>query len=400
MKKRKWYSLIDKVWRADNLEKAIAMVARNAGAAGVDKQSIKDFLADKEKHLQEVSRLLREKRYQPRPVRMVEIPKDNGKVRRLGIPSVRDRVVQQSLRLVLEPIFEAKFKDCSYGFRPNRNCHQAIAKVDEYIKAGNLWAVEVDIENFFDSIDHEMLIDQVAEEISDGSILKLIRAFLTSGVMKEGEFFEKTEGTPQGGVISPLLANIFLHPFDEALVQQNFNLVRYADDAIVLCSSEEEADRAMSAIISCLAKLKLRANLSKTKKVLLTDLGGTEFLGFLITAKYRFPRTKAVNKFKEKVKRKTRRNAPVDLKELIANLNPVIRGWGGYFKIGNSYKTFERLDQWIRMRLRCFIEKRKSYNANYRLRNKWFEANGLISLLSLLKPTPCKGATTSESWMR
>jgi len=400
MEKRKWYSLIDKVWRIDNLEKATAMVVKNAGAAGVDRQSTEDFLANKEMHLQEISRKLREKRYEPQPVRTVEIPKDNGKSRILGIPSVRDRVVQQSLRNVLEPIFETKFKDCSYGFRPNRNCHQAIAKVDEYIKAGNLWAVKVDIENFFDSINHEMLIDQVAEEVSDGSILKLIRAFLTSGTMKEGEFFEKTEGTPQGGVISPLLANIFLHPFDEALVQQNFNLVRYADDSILLCSSEEEADRAITATLSVLAKLKLKANLSKTRKVQLADLEGTEFLGFLITAIYKFPRTKAVNKFKEKVRSKTRRTAPVSLKELIANLNPVIRGYGNYFKVGNSYKTFERLDQWIRMRLRCFIEKRKSYNANYRLRNKMFEANGLISLLSLLKPTPCNGATTSESRMR
>jgi len=148
MKKRKWFSLIDKVWKYDNLQSATALVAKNAGAAGVDNQSIKEFLADKDKHLLEIERMLREKQYEPHPVRAVDIPKDNGKIRSLGIPAVRDRIVQQSLRIVMEPIFEVKFKDCSYGFRPNRNCHQVISKVEEYIRAGNLWAVEIDIENF------------------------------------------------------------------------------------------------------------------------------------------------------------------------------------------------------------------------------------------------------------
>ena len=385
MKKRKWFSLIDKVWKYRNLDAATALVAQNAGAAGVDKQSIKEFLANKENNLLEIRRLLYEKQYEPHPVRAVGIPKDNGKIRILGIPAVRDRVVQQSLRIVMEPIFEAKFKDCSYGFRPGKNCHQAIAKVEEHIRGGNLWAVEVDIENFFDSIDHEMLIDEVAEEISDGSILRLIRAFLKSGVIKDGELLEKSEGTPQGGVISPLFANIYLHPLDEALTQQNFNLVRYADDFVIMCATEQEAERAISVTMSILSKLKLKANLSKTRKLQLNDLEGIEFLGFLITAKYRFPRQKAISKFKDKVRCKTRRTAPVSLKKLTANLNPVIRGWGEYFKKGNSHKAFDRLDQWIRMRLRCFVEKRKSYMANYRLTNEFFEANGLVSLLSLWK---------------
>ena len=245
MKKRKWFSLIDKVWKYDNLDAATALVARNSGAAGVDKQSIHEFLMDKDNHLLEIQRLLHEKRFEPYPVRAVEIPKDNGKTRILGIPTVRDRIVQQSLRIVMEPIFEAKFNECSYGFRPNRNCHQAIAKVEEYIKAGNLWVVEVDIENFFDSINHELLIDEVAEEISDGSILKLIRSFLKSGMMKNGTLLEKIEGTPQGGVISPLLANIYLHPLDDVLTHQGFNLVRYADDAVILCQTEQEANNAI-----------------------------------------------------------------------------------------------------------------------------------------------------------
>ena len=400
MKKRKWYSLIDKVWRHDNLEKAADLVIRNAGAAGVDRQSTKQFLVNKDIHLQEIIRLLREKRYEPKPVKTFEIPKDNNKVRSLGIPTVRDRIVQQSLRLVTEPIFENKFKDCSYGFRPNRNCHQAVAKVEAYINAGNLWAVEVDIENFFDSIDHELLIDQVADEISDGRILKLIRAFLTSGIMKEGKTIAKKEGTPQGGVISPLLGNIYLHPLDEALTEQGFNLVRYADDQVIMCKSEEEADRALSAFMSILEKLKLKANMSKTKKVKLSDEEGTEFLGFLITAKYKFPRDKSIKKFKDKVRARTRRIAPVSLKQLIQNLNPIIRGWGEYFRKGNSYKAFAKLDSWIRMRLRCFIEKHKSYNANKRISNNFFESNGLISLLTMRKLTLCNGATASESRMR
>lgn len=380
---KKWYSLIDKVWRRDNLEKATAMVVQNAGAAGIDEITTKSFLAAKDIHLQEIERLLHEKRYKPQPVRAVKIPKDNGKTRCLGIPTVRDRVVQQSLRMVIEPIFESKFKNCSYGFRPNRNCHQAIAKVDEYIKAGNLWVVEVDIENFFDSVDHETLIDRVAEEISDGSILKLIRSFLESGVMRDGVVEDKLKGTPQGGVISPLLANIYLHPFDEEMTR--FNLVRYADDIVIMCATEDEANKALSTAIQTLGRLKLKANATKTKKLQLTDLEGTEFLGFLITAKYKFPRTKAISKFKDKIRCRTRRTAPVSLKELIRNLNPVIRGWGEYFKRGNSYKAFEKLDQWIRMRLRCFAEKRKSHMANYRLTNKFFEVNGLASLLSLWK---------------
>lgn len=385
MKKRKWFSLIDKVWKYENLSSATALVASNAGAAGVDRQSVQGFLADKDLHLREIKRLLQEKRYEPYAVRAVEIPKSNGKTRMLGIPCVRDRVVQQSLRIVMEPIFEQKFKDCSFGFRPNRDCHKAIAKVEEYIRAGNVWVVEVDIENFFDSINHVMLIDEVAEEISDGSVLKLIRAFLTSGVLKDGCLLEKTQGTPQGGVISPLLANIFLHPFDEDLTRQGFNLVRYADDAVVLCQTEQEADMAMSAVLASLAKLNLKANLSKTKKVRLTIDDGIEFLGFLITEKYKFPRVNAVSSFKDKVRCRTRRTAPVSLKELIMNVNPVLRGWGNYFKVGNSYKSFEKLDSWVRMRLRCFVEKRKSRMANYCLTNKLFESNGLVSLLDLWK---------------
>lgn len=289
----------------------------------------------------------------------------------------------------MEPIFEPKFKDCSYGFRPDRNCHQAIDKIQEYIMAGNLWAVEFDIEAFFDSINHELLIDFVAEEISDGSFLKLIRSFLTAGVMRDGVRYDQDKGTPQGGVISPLLANIYLHRFDEVMTTNGFNLVRYADDFVVLCKTEEEADKTISLALGTLCKLKLNANYTKTRKVHLTEQGGIEFLGFLITAKYKFPRKNAIAKFRENVRHRTRRLAPVSLKEMIKQLNPTIRGWGNYFKIGNSHRSFRLLDSWIRMRLRCFIEKYKSHNANYRLTNKFFEENGLLSLLSLLKPTPC-----------
>lgn len=396
----KWYSLIDKVWRPKNLELAAELVVQNAGAAGIDKQTVKEFLGNKDIQFQEITRLLQEKRYVPQPVRSVGIPKDNGKTRFLGIPTVRDRVIQQSTRIVMEPIFEPKFKDCSYGFRPNRNCHQALDKIQEYVAAGNLWAAEFDIEAFFDSIDHELLIDFVAEEISDGSFLKLIRSFLTAGVMKAGVRYDQDKGTPQGGVISPLLANIYLHLLDEVMTANGFNLVRYADDYVVLCKTEEEADKAIELSNSILGKLKLKANSTKTRKVQLTDRDGFEFLGFLITAKYRFPRKKAIAKFRENVRRKTRRLAPVSLKEMIKQLNPTIRGWGNYFKAGNSYGAFQMLDSWTRMRLRCFIEKCKSKNANYRLTNKFFEENGLFSLFSLLKPAPCQGAMASESRMR
>ncbi|MBI5133708.1 MAG: group II intron reverse transcriptase/maturase [Thaumarchaeota archaeon] len=384
MKKRKWYSLIDKIWSLSNLEDAFSKVKENRGAGGIDGVSITQFEAQKQQNLLEIQRLLRSKQYKVIPVRRVEIPKPDGNYRPLGIPTVRDRVVQQATLNKLDPIFETKFLDCSYGFRKGRNAHQAVVKVEQYRDEGCEWVVEADIDSFFDSVDHELLIDQVAEEISDGSVLRLIRSWLEAGAFKGIELIETNIGTPQGGVISPLLANIYLHPFDVQMTALGFKLVRYADDFVIMCKTEEEANRALKTVKQILAEMKLRVKVSKTRIVQSSKEEGTEFLGFKIFKEHKVPRKGAVMKFKDKVRAITRRQQPTNVKQVIRRLNPVIRGWGNYFKIANVNWLFKGLDSWIRMRLRSFIEKKKSYNANWRISNQYFIELRFHTLSSLI----------------
>lgn len=384
MKKRKWYSLIDKVWKISNLEDAFSKVKENRGAGGVDRVSIAQFEKQGELNLLEVQRLLRNKQYRAIPVRRVEIPRPDGRFRPLGIPTVRDRVVQQATLNVLGPIFEAKFLDCSYGFRKGRSAHQAIVRIEEYRKEGCDWVVEADVESFFGSVDHELLIDQVAEEISDGSVLRLIRSWLEAGVFKGMELVGTRVGTPQGGVISPLLANIYLHPFDGRMTAMGFRLVRYADDFVVMCESEEEANRAMMAVKQILSGMKLRVKETKTRTVQLSSEEGVEFLGFKVFKGHKTPRKMAVKSFKDKVRVITRRQQPINMKEVIRRLNPVVRGWGNYFRIANVNWLYKGLDCWTRMRLRSFMEKKKSYNANWRISNRYFSELGLCTLSSLI----------------
>lgn len=384
LKKRKWYSLIDKIWSFDNLEHAFSKVKENSGAAGVDRVSIGQFEKQRQQKLLEIQRVLRSKRYEAIPVRRVEIPKPNGGFRPLGIPTVRDRVVQQAALNILGPIFEDKFLDCSYGFRNGRNTHQAIAKVEQYRSEGCEWVVEADIESFFDAVDHELLIDQVAEEISDGSVLRLVRSWLEAGAFKGMKLIETKVGTPQGGVISPLLANVYLHPFDVQMIALGFKLVRYADDFVVMCESEEEADRAIEAIKQILSELKLNVNAYKTGIVQLSKTEGFVFLGFKIFREHKVPGEKAVKGFKNRIRVITRRQQPFNIEEVVQRLNPVIRGWGNYFKIANVNWQYKGLDSWIRMRLRSFIERKKSYEANRRLTNQYFSELELCTLSSLI----------------
>ena len=301
VKKHKWYSLYDKVYGPANLERAWEKVRSNKGAGGVDSQSIADFEREKEKHQGEIHRLLREKRYKPLSLRRVYIPKGNGERRPLGIPTIRDRVVQQALLNILEPIFEPTFHEHSYGFRTNRSTHTAIEHVVQSMQEGKEWVLEIDIRKYFDTVNHELLLDAVNEEVSDGSVLRLIRLFLESGVMENGVRRETEEGTPQGGVISPLLANIYLNHFDWEMAKRDHDTVRYADDAVVLCGSREEAKRALGDVQKMLeGKLRLKLHPEKTR-ILYHREWSFDFLGFLVHRKYLWPRMKTLMRFKEEV---------------------------------------------------------------------------------------------------
>src|SRR5690625_2824690 len=243
--KRKWYSLMDKVWSLSNMEEAFAEVKRNRGAAGVDGVTITEFEFGMEDNVQILHRELRSKKYKPRPVKRVYIPKPDGTERPLGIPTVRDRVVQASVRRVIEPIFETKFMDCSFGFRPNRSAHMAIEKIRKDLLDGYVYVIDADLKSYFDTIPHDKLLKAIREEVVDGSVLRLIESFLQAGVMEGGSFRLNDKGTPQGGVISPLLANIYLHPLDEIMTERGHRITRYADDFVIGCKSQKGAERVL-----------------------------------------------------------------------------------------------------------------------------------------------------------
>ncbi len=387
-KKFKHHSLIDKVYKRLNLYIAFEKVKANKGAGGVDGVSIEAFEDNLDTNLEEIHRILYEDRYTPNAVRRVYIPKPNGEKRPLGIPTVKDRVVQQALLNRLEKIFEAKFKECSYGFRPNRSCLQAIQKVEEYLKAGYQWVVEVDIEKFFDTVNQEKLIDYVAEEIADGRVLRLIRSFLTSGVMEEAKIEKTTMGTPQGGVISPLLANIYLHSYDEAMTLYGYKIIRYADDIMIMCRNKQEAEKALSQTRKILeGELMLKLNAEKTR--IMHKSQSFEFLGYAFGygySDYKLPRPKAIEKFKDKIRWLTRRNQPKSMSEIIGELNPVIRGWRNYFKYGMSKKIFWELDCWIENRLRAYKVKSWGLKTHLKMPHQIFEKMGLSTLNETFYP--------------
>lgn len=382
---KKYYSLIDKVCNLKNLCEAWEKVKANRGSGGVDKVSISQYEANLNQNLREMQRLLREGRYKPLPVRRAYIPKPNKKKRPLGIPTIRDRVVQQALRSVIEPIFEQEFLECSYGFRPGRNCHQAIEKVEEYKGQGNEWVVDADIRAYFDTVNQELLMSLIKRRISDGKVLSLIEAFLRAGVMEDDVWRATNMGTPQGGVISPLMANIYLHSFDLEMKSRGYKIVRYADDFLLLAKSKEEAEDILMRIKEIIEdKLRLELNTEKTKILHVSD--GVDFLGFTIYEGHKVPQKKVVKRYKDKVRQITRRCQPINTEEMIRRLNPVIAGWGNYFKIGNVNWLYKGLDSWTRMRVRSFKEKRKSYNANRRITNETLRNKGLRSLSGLLNP--------------
>lgn len=364
---------------------AFKAVKRNRGAAGVDKVSINMFGDNLKENLYALMAELKGKTFQPDPLRRAYVPKDESSKRPIGIPVVRDRVAQEVCRRLLEPIFEPLFLDASCGFRPGRNCHMAIEKVLAFHDEGYLFVVDADIKSFFDTIPHSIIMQLVANEVADGNILKIIEKFLSCGVMEDGVFKPTTVGTPQGGVISPLLANIVLHELDKQLDRQGLRHVRYADDFVIVCKTKAEAEKALVLVRQVLNE-KLGLKLSEEKTRITKYTKGYSFLGFKLSSRSRTIRQKSLKKFKDKIRELTIRHHNFE-PEMIEKLNRVIRGTAKYFATSWStvHWTFIKLDSWIRMRLRCMKFKKKRRRDNYRFRNRTFEALGLLTLTSFCR---------------
>lgn len=362
---------------------AFKAVKRNRGVAGIDKVSIDLYYQHVDTNLMILMRDLKTRNYQPKPLKRVFIPKGNGKTRPLGIPTVQCRIAQEVTRRLISPIFEKLFHNNSYGFRPGRNCHQAIIKVQEYLEQGYLYVVDADIKGFFDNIPHNLIMTEVANEIADGTILQLVERFLKSGVMEEGQLRPTTKGTPQGGVISPLLANIVLNPLDHELDRNGYKFVRYADDFVIMCKSKHEAEKALDLTKEILeGKMKLELSPEKTKICHLCQ--GFDFLGFHFTQTGTSIREKSMEKFKDAVRKLTIRSRNLDAKA-IEKLNQVIRGTVNYFaQPFTTVKTqFKKLDEWIRKRIRCMKYKCISRCSNFKMKKKYIYRLGLMSCYRL-----------------
>ncbi len=387
VKGNKWFSLMDKVERPATLAAAWTKVASNGGAAGVDKQSIERFAAESEKYLDELTQSLRERNYRPQPVRRVEIPKSDGKKRPLGIPTVKDRIVQTALKFVLEPIFEAQFLNGSYGFRPGRSCKDALREVDRLLREGFTYVVDADLQSYFDSIPHGRLMQCVEERVSDGALLELIARFLKQNILHEGQCWTPTNGTPQGAVISPLLANVYLHPLDVLMEAGGYRMVRYADDFVILCSNREDALLALEKVRGWVEENGLMLHPDKTHVGDCRQVGeGFEFLGYRFEAGQRRVRKKSLQRLKEKIKAKTSRSRGDSLATVVSDLNPMLKGWFNYFKHAHE-RTFSKLDGQIRRRLRALLRKQSKrpgfghcLHDHQRWPNQFFAAVGLFTM--------------------
>ena len=383
----KWFSLMDKVFAPKTLAAAWTKVRANRGAAGVDGQSIERFAAKAEDYLAELSAALREGSYHPQAVKRVDIPKGDGRTRPLGIPTVKDRIVQQAVRLVIEPIFETRFRDGSYGFRPGRGCHDALREVDRLITDGYAHVVDADLAGYFDSIPHDRLLARVEEKVSDGRVLDLIRGWLKADILKGLERWTPARGSPQGAVISPLLANIYLDPLDAAMAERGRRMVRYADDFVILCRTREEADAALAEVRAWVGENGLALHPEKTHVGDCRQPGqGFEFLGYRFEAGQRHVRQKSLNKFKDSIREKTRRTRGDSLACAVKDLNPLLRGWFGYFKYAH-HTTFGKLDGFVRRRLRAVLRKQEKRPGrgvcradHQRWPNAFFAEAGLFAL--------------------
>ncbi len=396
MRAQKAHSLIGRVYDPRNLRQAWERVKENRGAGGVDGMTIARFEQNRDHYLAVLHRQLKEGRYRPRPVKRVEIDKPGtDKKRPLGIPTVMDRVCQQALVQVLAPIFEPTFREESFGYRPGRSAHMAMRRIWRQLGQAE-WIVDADLADFFGTLSHELMIDRVATQVADGKVLSLIRSMLTAGALRDGTYESAVAGTPQGGVASPLLSNIYLHVFDEKMAQAGFALTRYADDWVIVCRSQAEAKRALASARAVLEdELGLRLNTEKTRIVHIAR--GFEFLGYRIgrgrglshkaggPSLYAIPTDRSVRRFKDKVRAATNRRNPKDLEGVLDELNPIIRGWGNYYRRAHVRRQFNRLNRWIVMRVWSHQHKRWR-NAGWRHlpERRLYGELGLVNLLQLI----------------
>jgi RNA-directed DNA polymerase len=381
----KWYALIDKVYATSNLKSAFAKVKANGGAAGVDHVTVEEFDRRWEANLNHLQDRLRDDTYRPQAVRRTWIPKLGSPEKRpLGIPTVRDRTAQGALRHVLEPIFEQGFAENSYGFRPGRGCKDALRRVDSLLKQGNTWVVDADLKSYFDTIPHDRLLDRLKTKISDGRVLELIHRYLKAGIMEGLKHWTPESGAPQGAVLSPLLSNIYLDPLDHMASERGLEMVRYADDFVILCRTREEAEAALELVRSWVQDAGLTLHPEKTR-IVDERVESFDFLGYKFLKHRRFPRKKSLAKFKTTIREKTPRNSGHSLSWMINDVNQTLRGWLGYFK--HAWRTtFPELDGWIRNRFRSILRKRsgrkgRGRGLDYkRWPNAFFAAQGLLSL--------------------
>lgn len=383
----KWFRLIDKVWAEKNLGGALEKVVEKGGSAGIDRQSVGEMQRHREKEIGDLQRELREQKYRPRAVKRVWIEKLGSKEKRpLGVPAVRDRVMQGALRHVIEPIFERNFAPQSYGFRPGRGSKGALRRVEELLKSGHGWVVDADLKSYFDTIPQDRLMERVGRKIADGRVLRLIETMLKSGVMDSLKGWQPTEsGTPQGAVISPLLSNIYLDPLDWLMAGEGYEMVRYADDFIILCQSETQAQVALEKVREWVSREGLTLHPEKTRIVEASQPGGFDFLGYHFERGMKWPRQKSMDRLKDTIREKTRRNQGRSLPRICQDLNRTLRGWFEYFKHSKA-TVFERVDGYIRGRLRSILRRRAHRKGrgigrdHQRWPNAHFTAMGLFSL--------------------